>query len=544
MATLNFVNLEFWKNNIQFLKKGKKKCKVVTAKGAFIVQDYLVIRFQGLDGGYYQFKFYCAADMPADIPVLFSNASTFYMGYEQRKREDIIVDYNTYNDIYSLDPIISNEWDLYNYTNGSDDYFNLFIGKDFSKINYEYINELTADCEDEIKPIIRKVIYQDPLCLATESYNISSIPGLYFEPELIGLEKNTDWSQYWDKPIPLSKAHNEILVRHFEALEKYGIVEEVHSPNVKFIAGTFLVMKHPPPNVDLRTYKHEWRPVNSFLTFNKYTKDITEDTKDLWKPVIEVIRDGKKRLNQIDIRHAYHHILLGPTAKDLLVVWGPNGKRYRYLRMPFGCKQAPSIWNGFVQNTCPTFMKSFFDNLIWSSDNLVEFEKQLLQIARWLYKYNLTIRLDKCDWYKKSIESFGYQLTKNKITPNVKSINNIINLHTPRNKDEVKKLTGVIIWINKFIPKLQEYLKPINKLTQDDSIFNWSEECEINLQIIKNLVQANPFLIPPNPNKPFRITVDGSGTGLGAVLEQQVKIKDIFPNNTFDKSNKVILSSN
>ena len=299
--------------------------------------------------------------MPDDIPMLFSNQSSYLMGYEQRKREDIIVDYKTYNDVYSLDPLISDEWDLYNYVNGANHFYDLFLGKDFSKINYEYINKLTSSCNIEVRSIVRKIFYQYPLCLATESYNISAIPGLYFEPELIDtIDENINWSELWDKPISLSREHMTILEKPFKALEEYGIVEEVHSPNVKLIAGTFLVQKHPPPNVDLSTYKPEWRPVNSFLKFNKYTKDITEDTKDIWTPITEIVKDGKKRLNQLDIRHAYHHILLGPTGKELLVVWGPHGKRYRYIRMPFGCKQAPSIWNGFVQNTCPAFIRSFF----------------------------------------------------------------------------------------------------------------------------------------------------------------------------------------
>ena len=188
-------------------------------------------------------------------------------------------------------------------------------------------------------------------------------------------------------------------------------------------------------------------------------------------------------------------------------------------------------------------LEVFFDNIIWSSDSVYEFEAQLLNIVKWLYKYNLTIRLDKCNWYEKEIESFGYKLSKNKITPNVKSVENIVSLQVPQKTDDVKKLTGTIIWLNKFIPNLQEYLSPINKLTRKNIPFKWSNQCDVNLDIIKKLVEENPFLIPPNPNKPFRITVDGSGKGIGAVLEQQVKLSDIFPHYKFEESKPVLKSS-
>ena len=163
----------------------------------FCCKDYLKLRFRSLDGQICDLNFYLASDMPQHVPFLLSNGSTFLMGYEQRKREDIVVDYTHFDDMISLDPLTSDEWDILNYLDGhKNDLFELFLDKDLTKINYEYINELTKDFDPEARGIVRKIFYQYPLCLATDQYNISSIPDLYFEPELKQKEENIRWKEY------------------------------------------------------------------------------------------------------------------------------------------------------------------------------------------------------------------------------------------------------------------------------------------------------------------------------------------------------------
>lgn len=64
-------------------------------------------------------------------------------------------------------------------------------------------------------------------------------------------------------------------------------------------------------------------------------------------------------------------------------------------------------------------------------------------------------------------------------------------------------------------------MKPLYGLLKKDSKWNWDRACETSFENIKKAVRMNRSLAHYNPNYPIRLTVDGSGQGLGAVLSQR-----------------------
>ena len=49
----------------------------------------------------------------------------------------------------------------------------------------------------------------------------------------------------------------------------------------------------------------------------------------------------------------------------------------------------------------------------------------------------------------------------------------------------------------------------------------WSEDCERAFSSLKTLLMGQPFLITPDFSKPFKLAVDASDVGVGAVLLQE-----------------------
>ena len=65
---------------------------------------------------------------------------------------------------------------------------------------------------------------------------------------------------------------------------------------------------------------------------------------------------------------------------------------------------------------------------------------------------------------------------------------------------------------------------PLNRLTQQDVRFQWSDECELSFQKLKTLLTSAPVLTLPEKGVDFTVYCDTSGVGLGGVLMQKGKV--------------------
>src|SRR2546425_1120780 len=62
---------------------------------------------------------------------------------------------------------------------------------------------------------------------------------------------------------------------------------------------------------------------------------------------------------------------------------------------------------------------------------------------------------------------------------------------------------------------------PLNRLLQKDVKYQWSKDCQIAFENLKELMTATPVLIHANLQKPFILTTDASQDSIGYVLSQE-----------------------
>ena len=72
----------------------------------------------------------------------------------------------------------------------------------------------------------------------------------------------------------------------------------------------------------------------------------------------------------------------------------------------------------------------------------------------------------------------------------------------------------------KFIKNFSSIARPLTKLTQKDTIFDWRLNCEKAFYDLKNALISAPVLRFPNFKEQFTLTTDASNQGLGAVLSK------------------------
>ena len=114
----------------------------------------------------------------------------------------------------------------------------------------------------------------------------------------------------------------------------------------------------------------------------------------------------------------------------------------------------------------------------------------------------------------------GVTLTDKGVKPDPRKQANIQAMPAPTNKEEVRRLNGVVTYLSRFSEALSTTSAPLRTLLKNDVAFTWEANEQQAFDEIKALISSAPLLKYFNPDLPVEIQTDASSSGLGACLMQ------------------------
>ena len=114
----------------------------------------------------------------------------------------------------------------------------------------------------------------------------------------------------------------------------------------------------------------------------------------------------------------------------------------------------------------------------------------------------------------------GVVLTAHGVKPDPKKQDCIQSMPAPTNKDEVRRLLGMITYLSRFSENLSTTSDPLRTLLRKDTAFIWEANELRAFDQLKELISNAPLLKYFNPAERVEVQVDASSTGLGACLMQ------------------------
>lgn len=209
----------------------------------------------------------------------------------------------------------------------------------------------------------------------------------------------------------------------------------------------------------------------------------------------------------IDLASGFHQIDLEKhnTQKTAFSI---EDNHYKFLRMPFGLKNAPATFQRVLDNILLGFTGYiclvYLVGIIIFSTSLQEHMTNLKLALDKLKTANIKIQLDKSEFLKNEVAYLGHIVTPEGVKPNPDKISEILNYPIPKTPKQIKGFLGLL-------GKYRKFIKDSAKITKTftNSIKKKRRYYHPGSQIYQVLKQAKTYL-PTNRYSNTQISVKNS----------------------------------
>lgn len=328
----------------------------------------------------------------------------------------------------------------------------------------------------------------------------------------------------WSKQYPYPYSDKEFVDKEVKKLLRDDIIEKSHSP-----------YNAPLWTVSKKGFDANGRPkrrlVIDFQKLNAHTITDRYPIPDINMTLQNL--GNAKIFSVIDLESGFHQIPIDECDREK-TAFSLNHDKYQFKRMPFGLKNAPSIFQRCVNDILSDFIGKFvyvyIDDVLIFSNSTEEHMKHISLVTDALYAANMKISEEKSHFFKTTIEYLGHVITHKKITVDPAKIATIRDYEVPKTLKQLRSFLGLTSYYRKFLKDYAKISKPLTIHLRDHGQVKANQSSKVKIELdeaalaamqkVKLLLQEKVELYQPDFNKPFELTTDASNFAIGAVLSQ------------------------
>ena len=148
-------------------------------------------------------------------------------------------------------------------------------------------------------------------------------------------------------------------------------------------------------------------------------------------------------------------------------------------------------------------------------------DQRLITLLERCKNKGIKLNKEKCKFRLSEVSFMGHVISAEGLKPDPAKIQGVQEMPTPENKQDVKRLLGMVNYLQKFAPNLSEATAPMRELLKEENQFLWDEEVQgRSFKRVKQLIVESPVLKYFDPKADTELQCDASDKGLGACLMQ------------------------
>ena len=193
-----------------------------------------------------------------------------------------------------------------------------------------------------------------------------------------------------------------------------------------------------------------------------------QDTYPL--PCVQELIDqtfGCNFFSQLDLASGYWAIPIATSDRAKTAFSVPRGK-FQFKRMPFGLKNAQATFQRCMDQIIEACkekgasgLDAYVDNILIFSKTYEEHIRTLEILLEILEENNMSLRKDKCEFLKDSVEFLGFILDGKTLKPSKTNLDKIRKFPTPGSRKELQRFLGLANYNRRFIEGYSNILAPL-----------------------------------------------------------------------------------
>ena len=235
---------------------------------------------------------------------------------------------------------------------------------------------------------------------------------------------------------------------------------------------------------------------------------------------------GASLFTTLDMNMAYYQVKINPEHQHKATITTP-WNNYSFTRMCFGlsgasftCARLLSIVLGDI---IPDKCLCYFDDIIVRGSSFDEMIENLDAVLSRMSQAGLTLNLSKCLFCQPKVSFLGHVVSEEGLSPDPSKVEAVLAWPTPKTAKQMASFLGLCNYFKNFISGYAGICSPLFRLCNRDVRFEWSDDCQLAFERVKQALTAAPVLALPSFEADageFILECDASGTGVGAVLLQ------------------------
>ena len=165
-------------------------------------------------------------------------------------------------------------------------------------------------------------------------------------------------------------------------------------------------------------------------------------------------------------------------------------------RLVFDICSCPAIWQRAIDQVLQGIpgIQCIFDDMIVSGETDEEHLENLESMFKRLQDAGLKANKEKCEFFRDRVQFCGHEIDREGLHKTQEKTEAVVSAPRPEDVSQLRSVLGLVNYYNRFLPNASTVLHPLHQLLEQNSEWQWTEQCEQAFTEAKRMITSEQVL--------------------------------------------------